>query len=128
MIEVELTPSTEKGTIGIMHLKRYWEKSMARRNGELSRDSLMEEWNTDITLLSVLGLGLEQTIRYLYLEVPAFDQFEEWIVQKNGPTISKERINEFNELISQRIIAGNNTNIDNVLDAADLDFGMRTVI
>jgi hypothetical protein len=79
MTEVGLIPSTEKGTIGIMHLKRYWEKCMAKRNGELTEDSLQEEWNTDTILLSALGLGLEQTIRYLYTEAPAFDQFEdEW--------------------------------------------------
>jgi Phytanoyl-CoA dioxygenase (PhyH) len=122
MVEVDLAPSTEKGTIGIMHLKRYWEKSMAKRNGELKQDSLQEEWNTDTTLLSALGLGLEQTICYLYVEMPAFDQFEEWILQTNGPNISKERINEFNELLLQEIIGDNNGAINNVLDDNDLEF------
>lgn len=67
-------------------------------------------------------MGLEQTIRYLYTEAPAFDQFEEWIMQTNGQNISGEKIKEFNELLLQRIVANDNGAIENILNAADIDF------
>ena len=97
---MHLTPSTETGSIGIMHLKRYWDKGIARRNGSLTQDTYQEEWNLDITLLCALGLGLEQTITYLYQEAPRFDEFEQWILQLNGGSIPVNTIDEFNALVA----------------------------
>jgi len=39
-----LPSSAETGAIGILHLKRYWAKSAAKRNGLLPMDALVEEW------------------------------------------------------------------------------------
>ena len=64
--EINLSPSSDTGSIGIMHLKRYWEKSIAKKTGKLAPDALQEEWNTDITMLAALGLGLEQTIKQIF--------------------------------------------------------------
>ncbi|HYJ36995.1 MAG TPA: phytanoyl-CoA dioxygenase family protein [Chitinophagaceae bacterium] len=123
MNNIELSNYTEIGRIGIMHLKRYWEKSMARREGRLSQQAYQEEWNLDFTLLSALGLGLEQTIKHLYLEKPGFDEFENWILELNGGSILHNRISEFNELVR-----GNNSNnnseevVNTVLDENDLEW------
>jgi len=35
-------------------------------------------------MLSILGLGLEQTVRYLYLTAPSFNEFEKWVVETTG--------------------------------------------
>ena len=87
----EFSSSTEKSSIGVMHLKRYWEKCMAIRTGVLESGSMQEEWNIDYTLLNVLGLGLEQTITYLYQQAPSFEQFEKWILSVNDGALSSEK-------------------------------------
>jgi hypothetical protein len=118
----DLAPSTETGRIGIMHLKRYWNKAMARRSGALSQQSHEDEWNLDITLLSALGLGLEQTIKYLFIESPAFEQFEDWVLDVNGGTIASERIAGFNQLVASNKQLNAHAAINNVLTEQDLDF------
>ena len=101
---MQLAQSTETGSIGIMHLKRYWEKGIARRNGSLPDNTYQEEWNLDVTLLCALGLGLEQTITYLYQSTPHFDEFEQWVLQLNGGSISDNTIHEFNTLVVKKRI------------------------
>lgn len=117
---VELSASNETGKIGIMHLKRYWDKARAKRTGTLQQRQ-EDEWNLDVTLLSALGLGLEQTVKYLFLEQPAFEQFENWVLDVNGGVIPKEKIDEFNLLLANskqndQGVAGN------VLSEQDIEF------
>ena len=123
MKAIEFSSSTEKGSIGIMHLKRYWEKSLAKRDGSISQQAFQEEWNLDFTLLNTLGLGLEQTIKYLYQEKPGFDAFERWILNVNAGSIPDDTIQNFNQLLGgglTEIKEGNS--IQDELSQSDLDF------
>lgn len=119
---IQVTPSTEAGRLGVLHLKRYWEKHYLKTT-KLSQETFPEEWKIDITLLAVLGLGLEQTLKYLYQHSPDFDEFENWVLQVNNGQLSASKINEFNEYILTRnstykpATAGND-----VLTAADIEF------
>ncbi|MBL0054790.1 MAG: phytanoyl-CoA dioxygenase family protein [Chitinophagaceae bacterium] len=97
-----LHESTEPGRLGVLHLKRYWEKIRLIRSGKLAPDAYQEEWNIDNTLLSVLELGLEQTLRYLYQNAPDFGKFESWILSMNKGQLHEEMIREFNEYILHR--------------------------
>src|SRR5687767_962673 len=103
---IQLTSSSETGSIGIMHLKRYWEKGLARRNGSLAENTYQEEWNLDVTLLGALGLGLEQTITFLYQSAPRFEEFEQWVLKVNGGAVSHETILGFNSLIAKNETTG----------------------
>jgi hypothetical protein len=121
--QIILTGSTETGSLGVLHLKRYWEKSQLRRSGKLAQDALQEEWNTDNTLLAVLGLGLEQTLKYLYEAPVEFNEFENWILEINKKELSKNKIEAFNTYILSR----NSTyqkpgNRQHVLDDTAIDF------
>lgn len=82
-----------------MHLKRYWEKSLAKKNGLLPADALQEEWNTDITMLAALGLGLEQTIKYIFQSDTGFDEFENWVLEVNDGKLVQQKIEEFNQFV-----------------------------
>jgi len=121
--ELELSPSAEMGSLGVVHLKRYWQKAMAKRQGTLKQGALHEEWQTDTILLGVLGLGLEQTTGYVYGEAPTFGQFEEWILKVNNGFIPKEKILAFNNFIlKDETVINNGEAEEDVLSDEDLAF------
>lgn len=77
-----IASSTETGTLGIYHLKRYWSAAMAQRQGgQLERKG---EADLDKQMLNALGLGLHQTLSYLFSRAPSFDEFEAWAVATGG--------------------------------------------
>jgi hypothetical protein len=126
MNNIELSSPLEKGSLGIMHLKRFWEKSMAKRDGRLSQQAFQEEWNLDFTLLNALGLGLEQTIKHLYQEKPGFEEFEEWIVQLNSGKVPYHSIRDFNQLVSaDQDRQPKEGRITNFLDENEIEFWDR---
>jgi len=96
MLEEEIAPSTETGKLKVMHLKRYWNKSLLKRSGKLKPGSFHDEWKTDTILLNALGIGLEQTVQYVYQTAPSFDEFESWILTVTGGP-DPEKINKFNQ-------------------------------
>ena len=117
-----ISPSNETGKLQVLHLKRYWHKSILKRDRKIQPDAFIEEWVTDVTLLNALGLGLEQTIQYVYQEKPSFEQFENWIIAIVGEP-DHQKIQQFNQLFTggheANHIAVQN---DNVLTKHDLDF------
>lgn len=121
--ELILPAAAETGAIGIMHLKRYWAKSVAKRNGLLPMDAWVEEWETDNFLLNTLGLGLEQTLRKLFDDGPGFEDFEQWIIDVNQGVIDSERVNQFNAALQDRGHSATSTVAEeNVLSAAEMEF------
>ena len=112
-----------------MHLKRYWHKIQLKKQGALSHDSMQDEWQTDIMLLSALELGLHQTLQHLYAQDPSFDQFENWIIETTGGPDPK-KITQFNALFT-----GENSTPDDIDERYRvysplpiINFGMKTGI
>jgi len=117
--ELTLAASTEVGKLGIMHLKRYWSKSLLKRMEILKFDEYIEEGHLDKTLLYALGIGLEQTSVHIFTIAPSFDQFEDWIINTAGHPAA-QTIERFN-----RVITGEpeeHGNIPLVLSDDDLAF------
>lgn len=79
-------------------LEKIWNRAL---NNVISEDT----WNNEIETLYRLGIGMEDTLRYLYLERPDFETFKIWI-NKN----KKE-----DTLIDSDII-------ENVLSEEDINF------
>jgi ectoine hydroxylase-related dioxygenase (phytanoyl-CoA dioxygenase family) len=119
MLQTTIPSSHETGKLQVKHLKRYWNKALLKREGKLGQNSFNDEWTTDTTLLATLGLGLEQTLKYVYQTAPAFDEFEDWIITVTGGPDS-EKIAKFNLLFDGGIQTGNQ--IEKVLSDADLAF------
>ncbi|OCX54053.1 phytanoyl-CoA dioxygenase [Mucilaginibacter sp. PPCGB 2223] len=116
---LSLAQATEVGKLGIMHLKRFWSKSLLKRINALKNDDYIDEGQLDKTLLYALGLGLEQTTIYIYTIAPSFDQFENWIVETAGrPT--PQTTQRFNRIITGE--APEQGEIPQVLNADDLAF------
>jgi ectoine hydroxylase-related dioxygenase (phytanoyl-CoA dioxygenase family) len=120
--KIDLPSSSEKGTLGILHLKRYWSKCMAIRQGKLQQDQYREEWIKDRTLLHTMGLGLEQTIKYLYQNAPDFETFEKWILEVNSGNIPSEKIEQYNTAFLNPIIHTGTENTKTVLNDEDMKF------
>ncbi|MBL0153217.1 MAG: phytanoyl-CoA dioxygenase family protein [Chitinophagaceae bacterium] len=118
---VQIPSTNEKGTLGILHLCRYWSINLFKRNGNIPVDSYIEEWSLDNAMLNMLGLGLEQTITFLYRENPSFDEFEKWILKLNGGKLSQEKVNRFNQIASGEIAPDQSAgSIKNVLSPDEL--------
>lgn len=118
-----LAEATVNCRLGILYLRRYWEKSMLIRNSKSEIHPYPEEWKIDTTLLAVLGLGLEQTIRYLFENPNDFNAFEDWILEVNDRKLDEEKISAFNEYIRLRQTKDNNTGaFTKVLDEAAMKF------
>lgn len=113
--------SQETTRIGIMHLKRYWEKQQAIKNGTFDNKHIPEEWQLDNTLLVALNLGLEQTIRHLYNTNQTLQEFEDWIIELNGGLIPEKNIQQFNAYIL-RDGEPEKRKIEQVLSDEDLRF------
>jgi len=94
-----LAASEETGSIGICHLKRFWAKHDLIKQGLIDRKEQHKEWKIDTTLLAILGLGLEQTLKHLYKEDQSFESFEQWILEVNQHQLDQEKIDTFNHYI-----------------------------
>lgn len=121
--ELQIPASEETGRLGVMHLKRFWARTLAIRQGHIKQNAFTNEWNFDTSLFHLLGLGLEQTIGYIYTEAPSWDEFENWVGEVNGGSLAVEKIKAFNAIIKGEE-ATHLTAPDepDVLTTADLEF------
>jgi hypothetical protein len=109
----------EKGRLGVRHLKRLWSRKILRIEPEEPGD-----WVADNTLLCGLRVGLRETFDQLFRERPSFDDFETWILEKNGGSLDAARVERLNTGLSEAGIAGEpaDANAPPALSAADLAF------
>jgi hypothetical protein len=119
-MEVKLESSEAVGSLGVQHLKRLWSRCLLDRSGRRSEIDLSHEWRLDNVIYHGLDLPIEETIHYLYQESPSFDDFEIWILNRNGGAIDRARIERINATI-QRTISGDSAGgsveeIDEILD------------
>ena len=98
---ITLADTFETGKTGVYFLKRFWSKQLLRRNGQLAPDAQLDEWKLDTALMDALGLGIEQTLVYLYQQTPDFASFEDWVLQINQGSIPLERIKRFHSLFEE---------------------------
>ncbi|MDP4237129.1 MAG: phytanoyl-CoA dioxygenase family protein [Bacteroidota bacterium] len=117
-----ITPSTETGALGIYHLKRFWSRSRASRSGAVASDAFIDEWPLDVALMDALGLGIEQTLQYLFRESPTLEEFEKWALERNGGTIPANRIEQFNALLTGRKLHADSSGAERLLSPADHEF------
>lgn len=93
---------TDACSLGVYHLKRYWARQALARSGRL-QNSPAEwnvEWNQDRTLLYGLGLGLRETLQYLFTASPSLEEFEQWILERNGGEIDAARLARLNAALT----------------------------
>jgi hypothetical protein len=121
--EITIADAFDTGKTGIFFLKRFWSKSVARKNNIIPQDAFIEEWNIDMALLDTLGIGIEQAFPYLYNNNHAFEDFEKWVIHCNSGILPPEKIERFHLLLN----GNNNSNASAageppVLSEEDLQF------
>ncbi len=120
---LKIIESTEMGSLGVYHVKRYWHKSLLKKQGTLPQSALQDEWNIDNTLLAILSLGLEQTIKHVFNNEPSFEEFENWILALNNNKLDTDKIQQFNAYIENRQLPFTQQEMENpVLSEADMYF------
>lgn len=92
----EIAPLTERGRLGVMHLKRFWSRLEAARQG---RPNGAPNTCADQVLLSGLHAGVDETYTFLGERNPTFDQFENWILEINDGVLEPERIDRLNRAL-----------------------------
>jgi hypothetical protein len=97
---MRICDSAETGQLGLRHLKRFWSRQLSARAGQTASESHSAEWVASQTLLSGLDLGLHETLQYLTVAQPTFDEFEHWILERNSGTIEPARIARINAALS----------------------------
>jgi len=75
--------------IDIPYLCDFWSRTLQGADARTT-------WDRDNTLLSGLRLGFQETFSYLFTMRPTFEQFERWVLEKNGAVIETERIERLN--------------------------------
>lgn len=89
--------STEKGSLGIMHLKRFFHQTMLKKQGMEAGE---ENVPLNFSLFDALRMGIEPTINFLYSQNPTFENFEDWIRENSGPFLQQEDIDTFNRAVA----------------------------
>ncbi|MGA8213809.1 MAG: phytanoyl-CoA dioxygenase family protein [Candidatus Sulfotelmatobacter sp.] len=123
---IPLAAKEELGSLGVLHLKRFWSRRMATHDGGASKNQVDADWVADNTLLSGLRIGLRETLNYIYCNRPTLDRFEAWILEKNGGMIDTRRLQLLNAALSGRGLpigsARTSDESESVLTSADLNF------
>jgi ectoine hydroxylase-related dioxygenase (phytanoyl-CoA dioxygenase family) len=62
-------------------LLNLWKRTCTSSFKEESNENSTETWTKEIAELYALGIGMEETLRFLYFNKPSLQEFENWISQ-----------------------------------------------
>ena len=90
--------------LSIPHVRDLWSRTTAKRRGEsppaVADDAPGERFDRDKTVMFGLGLALRETLAFLYDGEPSFEDFERWIIAKNGGSIDPRVVVRVNAALS----------------------------
>jgi len=84
------------GTLGVVGLNRLWKQHVRRTDGGAEQPPDAGEMRADSLLLAGLRLGIRETFDFLTITAPPFEQFEAWVLAKNGGSLEPERVQRLN--------------------------------
>lgn len=91
--------SMEAGGLGVLHLRRYWEKRLLEVDSRLDQESVRHEYGLDFTLMQGLGLGIVEPADYLFSQRPDYPAFERWIVERMGGVPDAALVERLNGMV-----------------------------
>jgi hypothetical protein len=119
-----LADAEEVGTLGVVHLKRLWSRTLRGRAGLAPSTDELREWDRDDLVVMGLGLNLRETFDRLHHGAPAFAAFEAWVAQRAGDALAPAHRARLNAALRGEPVAASSPAAQRapVLDADDLAF------
>jgi hypothetical protein len=96
---VPMISSDCAGPLGLIHLPRLWSKLMIAAAGLLPEGYDECGPGFDQMTLNALNLDRQKTMDYVRANKPTYMQFEQWVIQQNGGSVSPEAIRKHNEAV-----------------------------
>lgn len=96
---VPMISSDCAGPLGAIHLPRLWSKLMIAAAGLLPEGYDECGHGFDQMTIDALKLQREKVIDFVRSTKPTYMQFEQWVLQQNGGSISPETIKKHNDAI-----------------------------
>jgi hypothetical protein len=96
---VPMISSDTAGPLGAIHLPRLWTKLTLSAAGVLPEGYDECGKGFDQMTLDALGLDRQKTVDFIKTKHPKYIEFEEWVLQQNGGSISTDRIEKHNAAI-----------------------------
>lgn len=87
------------GSLGVIHLPRLWSKVILSATGQLHDDYDECGMGFDQMVLDGLGINREAALQYLKDNLPAYPQFESWLLEQKGGNIDQTTIDSLNAAI-----------------------------
>ncbi len=84
------------GTLGVFGLKRLWKQYVRATDCGTRQPPNAAEIRADSVLLAGLRLGIRETLDFLTIAAPSFEQFEAWVLARNGGNMEPERVQRLN--------------------------------
>ena len=85
----------------VMQLPRTWHKVLLEANGFLNDDYPACGDGLDRDVLDALGLDRDEIVAYLRAELPAYMDFERWVLDKIGE-VAREKLEAFQTIMQCR--------------------------
>lgn len=87
------------GTLGVLHLPRFWSKVLMDAKGVLHEDYPACGMGYDQMVLDALGLDKETTLAYIADSSPTYPQFEAWVLEQSGGSLDADTVAKLNAAI-----------------------------
>jgi ectoine hydroxylase-related dioxygenase (phytanoyl-CoA dioxygenase family) len=120
---VAIANPDETGSLGIIYLKRFWSRTIAARVQPVPGPRTSRDLVAENVLLAGLKLGVRETLDFLMKTTPSFEEFEAWVLAKNGGIIEAARVERLNRALrGEPLSALESIQKKPVLSAAELGF------
>ena len=96
---VPLISSGTAGPLGAVHLPRLWAKLTLGSSGQLAEGYDFCGKGFDQMTIDNLGLDRDRTIAFVRDNHPTYLEFERYVVDENGGTIPRDKIDKHNKSI-----------------------------
>ena len=94
------------GSLPVFHLRRIWEKTQNKLDGNTLPDLLPNESELDRVVLDSIGLGIVEPFQFLFQKRPTFQEFEAWITETLASPLPPETVEKTNHFV-ERFLEGN---------------------
>jgi hypothetical protein len=113
----------ETGVLGLIYLKCFWSRTIAARMQSVPDPKTNRDLVAENVMLAGLKLGVRETLDFLMKTAASFEEFEAWVLAKNGGMIEPARVERLNHALRGKASSAlESVQTKPVLSAAELAF------